>query len=276
MSRTGVCSLCLHYGKLTFEHVPPRRAFNSGSAVAHTLYGLASGSKHGKPPPLLNRPAGLGQRSLCERCNNITGSYYGDAFADWTIQCLRYAERIKASSEIVLSFRLQPLNVLKQIATMIIAVSGSKANGEWLDVLRAFVLSPQLMALPTGVVVAAYLNPVDPLRVKVPLLTQNRLSGSCAVLDVQIGASVFVLGEVAFPPMGYVAYHAGDGARVSNDFGSLCDLRGFSNYRYGREASIFIQMPARFPFGPVPGYYPNLRQPGGTQYLDDNHVVITA
>jgi hypothetical protein len=275
MGRTGKCSLCLSYGNLTFEHIPPKRVFNNCSAVAHTLFGLEIGSKYNKKPALLKNHGGLGRYSLCDNCNRRTAFCYGDAFAEWTAQCLRYADKVFEESEILLPFQIKPLNVLKQIGTMVLAVSGSSESATSFDRLRAFVLSQNSMDYPMNIVVAAYMNPIDPGRRGVSELTQNRLSASCAVLDTRIGSNIFVVGEVAFPPMGYVGYIRADGKRISSDFSTLYDLRGFSNYRYGQSSEIFMSMPLRRPFGPVRGYYPNIRSGKRVPYIDDNHVVLT-
>src|SRR4051812_23341016 len=116
MRRIGVCSLYLEMRPLSFEHIPPRRVFNQHPAVAHTLYGLQLGSKHHKDPVLLKGPGGLGRHAVCEGCNGRTASLYGDAFAEWTMQCLMYAERLRGTSTVLLPFTIKPLNVLKQIA----------------------------------------------------------------------------------------------------------------------------------------------------------------
>src|SRR5687767_2842842 len=136
MGKNGVCSLCLDTGPLSFEHVPPRRVFNSRPAVAHTIYGLHLGSKHDKPPVLLEGPRGLGRHALCQSCNGKTADWYGDAFAEWTMQCLCYAERLRGTSTVLLPFTIRPLNVLKQIATMAIAVSGCRESDPQIDPLR--------------------------------------------------------------------------------------------------------------------------------------------
>jgi hypothetical protein len=273
MPTIGICSLCLERRQLSFEHVPPKRAFNNYPAVAHTLFGLNLGDRGKKPPPLLNGPGGLGRKSLCISCNGSTATWYGDAYADWTTQCLRYAPRVQDASELVLPFTIQPLNILKQIITMSVAVANHKVSWPQIDALRHFVLSRQAMSLPQHVIVRAYFNPIDPAR-KNPQLTQNRLSESCAVLDTRSGTSVFVFAEIAFPPMGYVVYFTNSNDIVSEDFESLCDIRRFSLYPYSRKTSLFLNMPTRHPFGPVPGYYPNLRASNQRQYLDDNHVVL--
>jgi len=274
MGQSGICSICLAHGELTFEHVPPRRVFNDRAAVAHTLYGLEIGAKFKKSPLLLRRPAGLGLQTICERCNGLTASLYGDAFAEWTTQCLRYANRITTSNEMLLPFSVQPLNVLKQVATMILAVSGSTLSHEKVNAIRSFVLSPQTMSLPNDIVFAAYLNPEDQTRNDCPASTQNRLCKSCAVLDTRSGLSVFVFGEVAFPPMGYVAYIENRGKPISGDFSTLLDLRRFRNSYYGKRHDLFLQVPVRRPYGPVPGYYPAYKAGQKNVNLDDYHVLL--
>jgi hypothetical protein len=276
VAKVGICALCLETRPLSFEHVRPRRVFNSRPAVAHTIYGLHVGSRYRKAPPPLKSPRGLGRSALCEQCNGRTGALYGDAFAEWTMQCLSYAEKLRDTSTVLLPFTIKPLNVIKQLATMLIAVSGLKMPSPSVDALRHFVLSPQAMHLPQDVAFKAYFNPTDPARTATPVLTQNRLSESCAILDVRSGLSVFVLAEVAFPPMGYVGYFAKPNERVSDDFASLCDIRQFGRYPFGRSATLLFQLPVRYPFGPVPGYYPNFRNPRQGRLLDDDHVLLTS
>jgi hypothetical protein len=274
MERIGTCVLCLERRALSFEHVPPRRVFNNRPAVAHTIYGLHLGSKHDKPPVLLKGPGGLGRNALCQSCNGQTAAWYGDAFAEWTMQCLSYAERLRDTSTVLLPFTIKPLNVLKQIVTMSLAVAACKVADPQVDPLRRFVLSPHAMYLPDGVTFRSYFNPIDRARSGNAMLTQNRLSGSCAVLDVRSGSSVFVLAEVAFPPMGYVTYFSKSYERVSDDFATLCDIGRFGQYPLGRSDTLMFQLPVRYPFGPVPGYYPNLNDPKQKQFVDDNHVLL--
>jgi len=231
------------------------------------------GSKFKKPPVLQKSPRGLGRTSLCADCNGLTAKYYGAAFAAWTTQCLRYADHVARGSKFLLPYRIEPLAVLKQVATMILAASGESAHSATIEALRQFILSPMSSRYPASVDIVCYMNPRDERRVTHPTLTQNRLSGSCAVLDVSAGASVFVIGEVAFPPMGYAAY-LDIGTRVSDDFASLCHINRFAQWGYGSFAEFHMQMPVRRPFGPVPGYYPELGR-GGVPILDDNHIVVT-
>jgi hypothetical protein len=81
----GKCHICGTVGKLSFEHVPPKGAFNNKQVVrvgfdeAITLgpYDRLKGSIEQR---------GAGAYTLCERCNNNTGSWYAAWFADWCVQ----------------------------------------------------------------------------------------------------------------------------------------------------------------------------------------------
>ena len=71
-SKTGQCWLCGIVGKLSFEHVPPESAFNDQRIFSDSVANI-----------LKNRNIRISQRgardyTLCERCNNSTGSWYGD------------------------------------------------------------------------------------------------------------------------------------------------------------------------------------------------------
>src|SRR4051794_26432810 len=83
----GQCHICSGYGPLTFEHVPPRSAFNRFSVVRSTLMEqLKAESPEEVRGHIQQR--GVGAYTLCARCNSDTGRWYGTAFADWCAQGL--------------------------------------------------------------------------------------------------------------------------------------------------------------------------------------------
>ena len=84
----GDCHICGTNGKLTFEHVPPRAAFNKWRVrriPGSDLIGADLDSPSGGE--ICQR--GAGGYTLCGQCNNETGGWYGDAFVDWTYQAMR-------------------------------------------------------------------------------------------------------------------------------------------------------------------------------------------
>lgn len=145
MAETGVCHICLEEKLLTFEHVPPRRAYNHQQAFAMTMD--VAFSNRTRIPMGTNTAfrQGLGVETLCEDCNGFTGDHYGESFAEFAAQALKYADSYVdqngTETVIMVPFLINPLLVLKQIATMALAVSPIRTDHDMM-MLRHFVLKP--------------------------------------------------------------------------------------------------------------------------------------
>lgn len=254
-SKTGTCHICLLEKKLTFEHVPPRRAFNNKPALVHTLESLAIASKYNRDmPPARKLPAGMGCQTLCEECNGFTARHYGESFMEWTRQAVEFASNYESAdgreNRVLLPFRIAPLNVLKQIATMALAVADlGSFDAHW--ELRRFVLHPFERHVPRKYAFRAYLNP----KKSNWRFTQNRLSGVSVMMNVKNGTCTMNLAEIAFPPLGYAVTMDDGGQRLLEETTKLCDITHFGQYHYGRENVVFLQLPIRLPVGPAAFHY---------------------
>jgi len=77
----GICRICKEKKELTFEHIPPRSAFNKNSrffVINSTEYYQnfeKYSTKKLKPKSKIEQ-GGLGEHCLCEDCNNFLGSNY--------------------------------------------------------------------------------------------------------------------------------------------------------------------------------------------------------
>ena len=82
----GICCICGQETELTFEHIPPRAAFNHFSLKLYDFWGylLSNRTRYNQ------LQKGAGMYSLCERCNNLTGEWYGAAYAEFAVQGMRY------------------------------------------------------------------------------------------------------------------------------------------------------------------------------------------
>ena len=81
----GQCHLCGSSGPLTFEHVPPSAAFNDHrvlEADIHKLIGSDLLADLKNPTGKYNQ-RGSGKFTLCRRCNNDTGGWYGRAYVEF-------------------------------------------------------------------------------------------------------------------------------------------------------------------------------------------------
>ena len=77
----GYCHICGCYGELSYEHIPPENALNSDKVIIYTGDDAVKRYK-GEKSRYICRQQGMGKFSLCENCNNITGSWYVPQYSD--------------------------------------------------------------------------------------------------------------------------------------------------------------------------------------------------
>jgi hypothetical protein len=78
----GQCCICGEKEvELSFEHVPPQKAYNDHRIWETNIQELVRGKWDGQSIPAQGKwvQGGAGRYTLCERCNNVTGSWYGTA-----------------------------------------------------------------------------------------------------------------------------------------------------------------------------------------------------
>ena len=156
-----ICRICRQEtATLTFEHVPPRSAFNAEPTTVFSLTEWlerdpANGTAGGR-----REQRGAGGHTLCSQCNNKTGSWYSAELA----RAARAGARILVDAplgELDEQFTHQwarvnitktdhgpyPLRLIKQIVAMMLATSPpelSRAHPE----LGDFVLDRERTGLP--------------------------------------------------------------------------------------------------------------------------------
>ncbi len=238
----GFCRLCGNYGKLSFEHIPPRKAFNNHEQLLRTMEDHLSKRSHSR----FRR--GLGIYSLCERCNNHTGSWYGPAFVEWSKQGYVWLDKVHGPKILNLPYYIQPLNVLKQVLVMAAATLPEGSLDKQRD-LRRFVLNPRQRHMPSDYRAWVYFG----------MTGQLRFSSGMALLDTEgRGADLIVL-EVALPPFGYcVTEPIGDRRSLAESKG-LYDISWFANYGFNEWTQVHLRIPTRETHFPSPLDYRNLQ-----------------
>lgn len=78
--RYGRCRLCQKFGRLTKEHVPPASAFNDRAYREYYVDQVNQAELLQWTSKEINAN-GIWVFSLCETCNNKTGTAYGSAYA---------------------------------------------------------------------------------------------------------------------------------------------------------------------------------------------------
>lgn len=213
----GTCHICGTHGKLSFEHVPPKSAFNNREVVRVGFNEAITVGPYDHPKGRIQQ-GGAGAHTLCEPCNNTTGRWYAPAFADWCVQGAKILSKTNFNPRIFTIQYVFPLRILKQIVTMFFSVNHvglAGVNPELVD----FVLNRDRVYLPPKYRFYAYFNrgsSTDKLRYATFMSKLNIYTGRMTLLS-----------EISFPPYGYVF-------TIDSEIPDrrLFDITHFSRYRY--------------------------------------------
>ena len=272
----GQCALCGRECELTYEHIPPKSAFNSKPAKMYTGDKLILDSDRlpwdVQGLTYLNRQQGAGRYSLCKDCNSKTGTWYGSAYRE-IAHIMAYALQAHENSTIQgIGIRdVYPQRFIKQVLSMFCSVNDHaslKAFANPVQVNRDKDLSPLFQTLfdaQQGLFEASKL--MDELRAFVlqkdavgldkdkfrvcmyatrsPLL---KLAGITSSIDIHEPSNI-VLSEITAEPLGFLLYfnppkgfeHKG------------CDITAMADLRYDDMTSI--EMPLQI--FEMNTYFPN-------------------
>lgn len=227
----GACSICGTHARLTFEHVPPKRAFNNRPVVYQKFQDIIGTDEEMNPIKGRVSQKGVGAYTLCAQCNNATGSWYGTSFVDWAYQGLNLILMSRGTSVLYLNFHIFPLRVIKQIVCMFCSVHGTG----WADEeLQEFLLVRERRNLPGKWRLFVYFNTSPHLR-----------QTGIVVRGSPHGMSCF--SELAFPPFGYVITRE----EMPPDK-RLQDITFFARFSF----NDWTQIPLKLPLLPVASWIP--------------------
>lgn len=229
---SGVCRLCSRNGALTFEHVPPRRAYNDYPAVFRTLDEWEAGEGG------TYIQQGRGGHYLCQRCNSTTGGNYGGAFVDWARQGMELVHQIPGKGSANYHGRILPLRVLKQI-TVIFFDTALPAEHHSHRELARFALDPKSKELPSEYRFLVFWYGGGGLR----------QTGIVGVLNLDNGRTN-LLAEFVHPPFGYVL------ALSDAVFDSRpVDITDFAEYDFNEAITLNRRFPVLETHWIMPGDY---------------------
>jgi hypothetical protein len=234
----GNCHLCGKYGPLSFEHLPPRSAFNDQPVLLGSIDSVWDAGMDETKVKGKIQQRGAGAYTLCGWCNSFTGRNYAPAFTAWCRQGMEIMYRASGRPSLIYMNYLMPLSVLKQICTMFFSVNGPRFREKqpWLE---HFVLDRESQALPDKYRIYAYFKGAGPLR----------SSGVAGWLRADSG-QMLALSEISFPPYGYVLCF--DDVRPHPD---LYDITFFRRFRYGQFGVVNLRLPVLPTHLPLPGDY---------------------
>jgi len=159
----GVCRICGERRELSYEHVPPRCAFNQRPARMYSLEQWVI-LESGGPAQYRDQQRGSGYVTLCADCNNRRGGRWNvPNFCLWARTGDAAIRRFPADETVTeVSFRptkqLRPLPFVKQIVSMMLALN-EPAFGAAYPALCEFVVEKERVGLPDDY--RAYLSLCD-------------------------------------------------------------------------------------------------------------------
>lgn len=239
-TKYGKCHICARQGALSFEHVPPRAAFNDRPVVKA---GIEEFLKNDNDPEGMDeitggvkQQRGAGAHTLCPKCNSDTGAWYGNAYADWAFQGLKIAHYAQAAPSLVHTFHIFPLRIMKMIICMFFSANHDEWSEAWPDLVR-FVLNPQQKHINPKIRIYAYFN----------LSARSRQSAVIGSFAFGSSGTHNIFSEISFPPWGYVLSLSSPPPDKR-----LIDISEFARYSYNDWKHINL----RFPVLPVYSYIP--------------------
>jgi len=189
--RVGICHICGNVRPLSYEHVPPRKAFNEKPVIR---VNLQEALELGPEAQLKGRiqQRGIGDYTICEKCNNDTGSWYAADYIDWCYQGLEILIKAGRSPTLIYLYKILPLRIIKQIITMFFSINGPDF-GDHFPELRRFVLDRE----------RRYLSPKFRVYIYFNIEGRFRSAGISSYLRID-GHEITVLSEFNYPPYGYL------------------------------------------------------------------------
>lgn len=239
MSHTGECHICGKVTKLSFEHVPPRKAFNDRPAVLYNLFrALGHSWHHGGRE--FKKPRGMGKYTLCEPCNNNTGGWYAKYFVSWIHQVFNVIQRAGHPPILAYPYKIYPARVLKQVITMFCSTIGPTLRRRHPEIPR-YLLNKEERSFPEELRTFAFLHTGS----------AARFSGYTGRLSLEpSGPRMFHYAEISFPPVGFVLTL---GAPPPDE--RLFDITDFHRFRYDQIVECWMSLPSLEVHTAFPGDY---------------------
>lgn len=244
------CRVCGTLDDLSFEHVPPKSAFNRDRAEMLGLDAWLEREKSTGRPGRRGKisQGGSGVRTLCRTCNSRAGRLYVPEMARW-VRIGRYAlrdnrEAVDDADTIVSTLgiglkikEVRPGRFVKQMVTMLLAIAPIGIPEGYPD-LAAYARDPDVTAFPDGMSLYLnfYLGPI------------SRFIGSAAVVR-ESDEATYAVTELAYPPFAYALVMGEPAAAPALP---CCDITSFAAAPIDRLANVEMFMQCGFGHTPFP------------------------
>ncbi len=187
--QNGICRICKKKTELSFEHIPPKAAFNKYTkfrSVPYLEYVQNSHRKDYKPTSKLQQ-GGLGDYCLCRNCNTFLGQNYVPDYFKMAQVGKSIFKNNDFQKALFTTMEISPLKLLKQVLSMFVCMNEADFTDQYPELLH-FIKNPKEKSLPDKFRVFMYLNNSGQIR-KLTMMYTNHYG---------------LVNELAFPPLGFV------------------------------------------------------------------------
>ncbi len=230
LSEYDTCCICGKQSKLSFEHTPPQKAFNSFRSQEFQALPLLTEGKYFKKGKLKQK--GVGSHSLCSMCNNKTGEFYGAEYKKWaTILSNDMKQRNLSDNrmfgkpkpiEIIIQ-DAHPLRFFKQVIAIFCSRNGKNFQRNQPD-LRDYLLQKDSQNFPFHLSVYMY-------------LTTELILFNTGIVGLLENGRNYVFSEFIHYPFGFCLF-IGNVLKLP-----LTDVTYFNEYAYGESTDIHMEIP---------------------------------
>lgn len=230
--RLGKCALCGKECDLTFEHIPPRGAFNWVPAKPVTGEGYCY--EDDRLPwdtsdlPFQNQQKGMGRYSLCNTCNSNTGSWYAPEYIEIAkLIDIALSNPAADDSTAIGIERIYPLRFVKQVLSMFCSIN--KVNPR-MDEIKCFILNKEATGISNNSFKLCMYFTRSSLMKYAPY--------SVVIKKIKNKGVCMGLSEITAYPLGFVLYFN------PNDEWSYegVDITSFCDYKYYEAVSMEIPL----------------------------------
>ena len=226
----GICRICKKKTELSFEHIPPKAAFNKYTkfrTIPYLEYVKNSHRENYKPMAKLQQ-GGVGDYCLCRKCNSFLGNNYVPDYFKLAQVAKDIYQNKNFEKVIFVTVEISPLRLLKQALAMFVCMNQPEfTDGE--PELLNFIKNPEEQNLPDKFRVFMYLNYIGQIR-KLTSMYTNHFG---------------FVNELAFPPLGFVL------SIDSNKSFPLTEITHFKNINCEYRDSVNFQLlnhPTHLPY----------------------------
>jgi hypothetical protein len=225
-SVVGECRICGKHGALSYEHIPNREAYNKETTVEYSWEDVFVKKEHVKGRIV---QGGIGEYTLCGKCNNDTGHWYGGEYTKWARTCFEFLKNRKSSSvepdeAIIVLYNVYPLRFLKQVVVCFFSVTPGLAQTH--PELVQYVLNKEEKHLPQNC--RFFLNFYFGVK---PKLRRWPLAEKITVLQQEgklIPVAGSIISEITHPPFALVMSD-------ERGFAGAGDITSFTNFDYDQQ-----------------------------------------